>query len=511
MAFVAALVIGLLALAIAPGHAFYFDVTPKGVALLAGTAVLLVLAARRPEAPRGPRGFGALLLLNGFSLAISTALSAHRSISLFGGTWRCFGMLLQCTAMVFAWLVAWRSSGRPDRVRTILWGVAISAILAGAYAIVRPPGTMGNAAQIATWLLVSIFLSLALAAMESSRAWRVAARTAAMLVFTALILTTARSSPWAGPHRLLWRDSLSMAAKRPLAGYGPEAFLAEFPQFESKALAKTQADSIYESPRNAFLDVLIAQGALGLLLLCGLFAAGFRAAWKVRNGWLVAALAAGAAGLQFTSLTMPMAVLFLTTIGLTAALAEKPAPLRPARAFSLAAPVLVVGALYFALRIAMADHELLVTNRLLEARDFQTATTEYEIYWFWRLPGTSADVWYSRSWMAVARTAADPSVRTQAEEISAQAARRALVDAEEPFLAWYNCAQVSSFENAPEEAERDLRQAIAAHPNWYLPHWTLAQLLLHSSRWDEAQREFALAAELEADQNRGVAPPPHFQ
>jgi hypothetical protein len=511
MAFVAALVIGLLALAIAPGHAFYFDVTPKAVVLLAGTAALLVLTARRPEAPRAPRLFTALLLLNGGSLAISTVLSTNRSLSLSGGTWRGFGALMQCAAMAFAWLVAWVSAGRPDRVRAILRGVAISAILAGAYGILRPPGTLGNAAQLTGWLLPSVFLSMALAKMESRRAWRGAARMAAALSLAALIVIGARTTPWAGHHQLLWHDSLSMVARRPLAGYGPEVFLAEFPRFESKTLAQASPDTIYESPRNAFLDVLVAQGALGLLLLCGLIAVGLRAAWKRQDAWLIAALSAGVVGLQFTSFAAPTAVLFLTTIGLAAALAQKLAAPRPAPVFSVAAPVLVLAVLYFALRIALADHELIVTKRLLEIGDFRAATAEYEVYGFWRLPGTSADVWYSRSWMAVARTATDSGVRAQALEISSQAAQRALLNAEEPFLAWYNCAQISAFRDASEEAERDLRGAIGAHPNWYLPHWMLALQLIHDSRWDEAQKEIVLAAELNAGHHPEIAPPLRFR
>jgi tetratricopeptide (TPR) repeat protein len=497
MAFVAALVIGLMALAIAPGYAFYFDVTPKAAVLAAGTAGMLILAVRRRESPGGPRLFAVLLLANAVSLAVSTAWSTNRALSLYGGSWRCFGTLMQCAAMLFAWLVGWQSVGRPDRARAVLRGIAICGVAAAALGVSSPPGTLGDAGQLAMWLAMAVFLSMALARMETGRIWRVAARSAAALSLAGLVVIGARTGPPAGAHRQLWRDTLSMAAKRPLAGYGPEVFLARFPYFESKSLAKAHPDIIYESPRNAFLDALAAQGVPGLLLWCGLCSAGLAAAWKRNDGWLAAALAAGIVGLQFSPLVLPTAVLFLSAVGLAAGLAEKPGAPRSNLVFAAVAPFLVLALLYFGLRLAMADRELLLTKRLLDARDLPAATAEYEAYWFWRLPGASADVWYSRRWMDVARSARDPEVRTQALDISGQAAARAIGNAEEPFFAWFNLAQVATLEGNFEEAERNLRRAIAAHPNWYLPHRVLAQELLRQSRPEEAQRETALAAELE--------------
>jgi tetratricopeptide (TPR) repeat protein len=444
MAFVAALVVAVVALATAPGHAFYFDITPKVVALLVGTAVLLILAARRRESPRAPRLFTALLVLNGASLALSTALSANRPLSAYGGSWRCFGALVQCAAMLFAWLVA------------RYWGTRVGV-----------------------------------------------ARLAAVLALAALIAQCERQPPWSGARRLLWRDTLSMAAKRPLAGFGPEVFLGEFPLFESKALAQAAHGSIYESPRNAFLDVLIAQGSIGLLALGGLCAAGLAAAWKRRDAWLAAALAAGIVGLQFTVFYLPTALLFLTAIALAVRLAEKPEAPRPAPVLGVVAPFVVLALLYLALRLAMADRELVLTRRLLAARDLRATTAEYETYWFWRLPGASADVWYSRSWMDVARGTADSGVRTQALAIADEAAGRALVDAEEPFLAWFNLAQAAILESDFDAAEQDLRAAIAAYPNWYLPHRALAQELLRQSRVTESQQETDLALELLGNARKG--------
>jgi tetratricopeptide (TPR) repeat protein len=406
---------------------------------------------------------------------------------------------MQSAAMLFAWLVAWQSVGRPDRVRAVLRGVAITGVLAAGLGVWQPPGTTGDAGQLAIWLAMSVFLNMSLARMETRRIRRAAARTAAALSLAGLTVICARAAPWAGVQRHIWRDTLSMASKRPLAGYGPEVFLAQFPYFESRSLAKAHPDAIYESPRNAFLDALTAQGVPGLLLLCGLCAAGLTAAWQRRDIWLAAALAAGIVGLQFGPLMLPTAVLFLSTIGMAAGLAEKPGVPRSNPVLAAAAPFLVLALLYFGLRLAMADRELVVTKHLLDARDLPATTAEYEVYWFWRLPGASADVWYSRRWMDVARSAADSDMRAQALEISEQAAARAIGNAEEPFFAWYNLAQIATLQGNFEDVERNFRWAIATYPNWYLPHRLLAQELRRQSRLEDAQRETALAAELEGE------------
>ena len=132
MALLEALVIGLIALIIAPSQFFYFDVTPKVAVLLTGTAVLLIFAARGRDRPGGPRLFGILLLVNAGSLMLSTAVSTNRNLSLYGSTWRSYGLIVQVAAMLFGWMIAWHSTGRPDRVRIVLRGVAIAAAISAA-------------------------------------------------------------------------------------------------------------------------------------------------------------------------------------------------------------------------------------------------------------------------------------------------------------------------------------------------------------------------------------------
>jgi O-antigen ligase len=585
MALFQAVAIGLIALIITPGYFFYFDVTPKVLVLLGAAAVLFLLAARSRSSPRGPRLFPVLLLLNAGSLALSTAFSPHRALSLFGSTWRSYGALVQAAAMLFAWLVAWQCAGRPDRVRTILRGIAVAGLVSaaygiaqyfgwdpflpaaayhvgeGAWTIVRPPGTLGYASYFATWLLMTVFLSLALAHMETARAWRLAARLAAALALAAMLLTGTRAAllglavgvavwllrrgfrlprgavaaavvlvvssagfyysppgqqlrsrsrwfaedPWGGARPLLWRDSFLMALKRPVAGYGPEVFFTEFPHFESRALAKAYPDFVHESPHNILLDALVSQGVPGFLLLGGLCAAGFLAAWRVKAGLMAAALAAGVVSQQFTAFTVPTAVIFLTTIALAAALGTDAGPTRRSPVLAGVAPLVALALLYLVLRLAMADHALAMTKRSLDAGDYGAATAEYETYWYWHLPGSSADMWYARSWMEVARKTPDLRVLEEAMAISEQAATRATETAEEPFAAWYNLAQICALHNDYNGTENSLRRAIDAHPNWFKPHWMLAQQLQLVSRLDEAATEAALAVDLDNGKHPEVA------
>ena len=200
-----------------------------------------------------------------------------------------------------------------------------------------------------------------------------------------------------------------MAGHRLAAGYGPELFYTTFPHFESKDLARAYPDFVHESPHNMFLDALVAQGIPGLAILCGLCALGCWAAWRTQSWWLAAALAAGIVSQQFTVFTVPTAVIFFTAIAL--AVAKHTAPASPAPSAQLIAssllPLVALGLLYVSVRLAVADHALALTKRALDSTQVRAAAAAYGDYQRWRLPGTSADVWYSRSLMDVAQKTTD--------------------------------------------------------------------------------------------------------
>src|SRR5215470_17252234 len=85
--------IALMALILAPGVSFYFDITPKLVVLLTATAVAWVW-------PR-PSWRNPLWLLTGLT-AISLALSTHSEFGIWGTSWRRFGAFTQIAILLFA-------------------------------------------------------------------------------------------------------------------------------------------------------------------------------------------------------------------------------------------------------------------------------------------------------------------------------------------------------------------------------------------------------------------------
>ncbi len=570
MSLLQAVLLGLIALILTPGYLFYFDVTPKVVLLLFGTAALL-LAGRRLSSPRL---FSCLILLNLASLALSTALSTRPGLSIVGTSWREFGLVPQAAALLLAWTI----SGTPQSKPTILRAIAITGILAGAYgiaqyfgwdpllpaaayhigegiwSIVRAPGTMGYVSYFATWLAMAAFLGIALAEKEPDSRWRLAAWFSAGVCAFAMLLTGTRAAMLAlavgflvwlsfrrgsrrrataiaivtllvfvgfyfspagwnlrsrarwfvedasgGSRLLLWRDSLRMAAARPVAGFGPETFTAQFTAFESPQLARQRPDFEYESPHNMFLDALTAQGAFGILALAALCAAALIHGIRSRNAGLTAALVAGIVSQQFSVMTAPTALLFYVTCALLAPID------RPAFAHTAVRMALAIAFIACAVPLALGDRLLARAQTAIKAGDSSSAAALYARYWRVRLPGEfAADIWCSRAALDLAQRTQSPAVRLQALAQAHAAAARAPQTADDPFNAWYNLAAFDSLTGDSAAAEHDLRQAIAARPNWFKPHWTLARLLLLESRLGEAANEAALAVSLDAGKDPDV-------
>jgi O-antigen ligase len=550
--------IALIALILTPGWFFYFDITPKLVVLLLASGVALLPARRSP--------LTVLVLLTLVSLAISTACSPNPARSFYGSHWRQFGALAQAAVLILAAAIAVQTRRATAMLCAVSVAGAITALHGiaqylgwdpilpaaayhigeGIWTIVRPPSTLGYVSYFATWLLFVIFLSLALPGrlakicavvaliamvLTGTRAaflglaaggavwlfWRglrVPRRTllaafAAVLAIVALYMSPlgqplrsrARwfaEDPWGGARPLLWRDSLLMGLARPLAGHGPETFTAAFPHYESAALARAYPDFAHESPHNIFLDALVGQGVAGLLLLIAWCALGFAAAWKIRGTHpalapcLASALAAGIVSQQFTAFTIPTAVIFFATIALAAGLADPPA--EPVRRFPFALPLL-----YFAARIAFADHNLALARRDLETFDLANASAHYKV------SGENNDLWYSRALLAVSQKAPTPALRIESFARASAAGEHATLTAEDPFNAWYSLSEVYANRNDAAGTERCLRAAIAAHPNWFKPHWTLAQVLRFESRREEAEREAALAVGLDGGKHPEVS------
>jgi O-antigen ligase len=564
-----AVALAIIALILSPGWLFYFDITPKLVVLLlaSGVAVLparrsrlmglviLTLASLAVSTALSPnparsfygahwRQFGTLTQAAVAIFAWSISTQTHR-----------ISLILRVTSAAGGFTALYGIA------QYLGWDPILPAaayhIGEGIWTIVRPPSTLGYVSYFATWLLFVFFLSLAVPGrlaricaalalialiLTGSRAaflglavgaavwggmrvrpshaptrralWRAAGFTGtALLAVFVLYLTPVgqplRSrvrwvieDPWGGARPLLWRDSLRMGLARPLAGHGPETFTAAFPHYESTALARAYPDFAHESPHNIFLDALVGQGVAGLLLLAAWCWLGFAAAWKIRGkhpdlaACLAGALAAGVVSQQFTAFTIPTAVIFFATIALAAGLAgfSGEVPAQPARRFPFAFPLL-----YFAARLAFADHALALAQRDLAGSNLSAAAAHYET------SGQSSDLWYSRALLATAQKAPGVALRVQAFQLAAAAGERATHTAENPFNAWYSLSSVRAAQNDGAGAERCLRAAIAAHPTWFKPHWTLAQVLRIEGRGKEALFEAVLAADLDGGRHPEVA------
>jgi hypothetical protein len=85
-----------------------------------------------------------------------------------------------------------------------------------------------------------------------------------------------------------------------------------------------------------------------------------------------------------------------------------------------------------------------------------------------------------------------------ARQEAIQAGIAATRTAEDRANAWYNLANLLAANNDAGNVERSLRSAIAWAPNWFKPHWTLAQLLELTNRPRQALDEAAEAVNLDA-------------
>jgi O-antigen ligase len=441
----------------------------------------------------------------------------------------------------------------------------------GVYQIVRPPGPLGHSDYFAAFLLWPIFAGTALSIVDSRRAGRWLGKAAVLTGGVAVILSGSRGAflgflagsaillwvrrprlrtvaaglaivaviaaifyvspaggrlrarafwisedPAGGARLLLWRDSLRMSAARPsgaMLGYGPDDFVAEFPQFQSAELARAYPDFYHESPHNMFLDALTGQGAAGALLLAIWIGLGAVAALRAPPamhpiaGALLAGLAASAVAQQFVVFVVPTAFAFYLGIGLLAGLepggsATISTPLRAAMACgSLLAAVFLATAGY---RLVAADIGLARVRNALDAGDKGRAIALSESAKRFNSTGVTADLYFSRRWASAASAAQDPLEKVRLGALAIEAARAATTVPEQRQNAWYNFAMLAAGLDDAQTVESSLRSAIAAGPHWFKPHWALARLLYSAGRTREARQEAALALDLDGRKDAEV-------
>jgi len=508
MKFLLPVTAALTAILILPGASFYFDVAPKAT-------VVLIAAAFAVNLLKWER-FSFLLAAS----AVAAILATHSWRSIYGSTWRRDGLIVEIAIFVLV-----SGIGEPrNLLRAVTWvsiPVAIYAILqyfgidpllapagyhfgAGEFTIVRPPSTLGHAGYLATFLLFAVFA----AAAEKSRwgflpmalcifaivlsgtraallglvvgAVLVATRRAVVIAVAAIAVFYfsppgamlrarvhwAREDSLGGARLLLWRDTLRMASHRPILGYGPETFSREFLKSESLELERAYPDFYHESPHNIFLDALVSKGLLGLIpLVCIVAFALIRA-----RGPTGAAFVAMLVSLQFTTFTIPTELCFYLCARL---LLRDAAPVVHWKFWPLGIPFLA-----FAVYLTTGDALLASARRAIDHGDASKAIVQIDRARKW---GASADVYFSR------RLAGERNFPAWLSAL--HCASLAPQTADDPQNALLNLAALQAVANDAPGVERTLREAIHAAPNWYKPHWLLAQVLEREGRNEEARVE----------------------
>jgi tetratricopeptide (TPR) repeat protein len=299
-----------------------------------------------------------------------------------------------------------------------------------------------------------------------------------------------------------------MASARPWIGFGPEAFSAQFPQFQSRELARSYPDFYYESPHNMLLDALTETGIAGLLIVAGFVVIGVRSGLRGPPG-LLAGLVSTVLAQQFLVLIAPTTFFFFLGIGLLALGADRAAPFsiqsraRPSPV--LYCSILASCALVFVVfQMTVADLALGSAKRLLDAGDTFGAMDAYQKAGRFRASGVTADLYFSRRWAAGANTSPDALSKFGLGQLALEAGRRATEYPEQSQNALYNLAILAAAAGSAQAVEADLRAAIRASPNWFKPHWSLARLLYSTGRIGEARQEARLALDLDAGKDPEV-------
>ncbi len=437
---------------------------------------------------------------------------------------------------------------------------------AGDSVIVRPPGTMGHADYFGWWLAIEFFCAIALAQNETLF-WRRIATVTVCCTFTAVVLSGTRAAllsiivglvsmalmstsgirirrrhvvvgalavalfatfvfsnagallraravwsgdePAGGARPLLWRDSLRMAAARPVFGAGPDTFLTAFAKFQSEDLSRLFPDFHHESPHNLLLDALTSTGAPGLLLVtCWAVLAGF-AVVRARRGNspfgipLGAALIASATAAMFSAASIGPVMLSLLVIGILVALDDSVTPAGNPANIVVKWPARLP-MIAFALCLAAFGTVLAVEDFRLQLFRTHPDETNYLSLLQVSLPGAGEDLYVSRVMQQECGKRVNFASYLACRQQAMRSAGRALGTSDDTANAWYSLSMMSAAQNEPVWTRKGLEQAELASPNWFKPHWSLARLLAGMGETGQAATEASRAAFLDANRDAEV-------
>lgn len=434
---------------------------------------------------------------------------------------------------------------------------------AGGSIIVRTPGTLGHADYFGWWLAIGFFCAIASGRNETGLWKRVAAATAvctftavllsgtraallgivagvivmvvvspspirirrrhlltgalAIALFAAFLLSTAgtrlraravwaEDEPTGGARPLIWRDSLRMAAARPVFGFGPETFLAAFGPYQSEDLSRLFPDFHHESPHNMPLDALTSMGVPGLLLVAGwaamaaLAVAGAFCAASPLAVPLCGALVASATGAMFSAASPGPVLLSLLVIGMLVAICSPDKPRNDMRVNWLVRTLAVSGALCLVAFGAVSS----VSEFRLERFRVHPNGTSYQSLLRVALPGAGEDLYVSRVLQQECGKLVDFVEYVTCRQQAMRAGARALRTADDIANAWYSISMLSATQNDIVGTRRQLTEAAKASPDWFKPHWALARLLSQTGETKQAATEAARAAFLDSNRDPEV-------
>ena len=236
-------------------------------------------------------------------------------------------------------------------------------------------------------------------------------------------------------------------------------------------------------------------------------------AWRLRSkqsatGFLAASFAAGLVSQQFLVFTVPTALYFYFLAALLVAsvvkeevsVAEKASPLFAQVGRVAISLVLLV----FAGQLTLADLGLEQTRGYVKKWNVLETIRSYS--WVRRVQpwGMNADLWFAEAMDVLSKTAPDIPGRIVALQFVRTASRRAAEHSDERPNAYCGLDVAHAVYGNYKGAEMALRSAIEMAPQWYKPHWILAEVLDQRGLADQALREAELAVWLNGGKNLEV-------
>jgi len=524
------------------------DVIPKVLLILTGAACVLFLSKEWIPG-RGP--FLYLVAAQAMSLALSTAFSSQRALSLVGATWRRFGFVEQLATLVIACGAA--AIARPSWTRRLLRAMTVCGGIGAIYGIaqyfgidpfldpdlytiqflggvVRPPATMGHAIYFAAYLVPIALLAASTAGTEDPP-WKRLEWLVCLLAVAAILLSGSRAAvlaAGAGGLMLARRTFVRLAvAAFVLAGVAA-LFL----------ISPVRLRQWYEDPGGTRLGVWRDSPTLILhhsLLGTGpeTFAKEFRAIESVElsraypdfyhetphNAFIDAACAQGIpgalilaavfalglyaprgelneqqrglqaalAGLLITSLFASLTLVTSMLIWTLAGLRARSAVVERPPQAARIAGLAFVAA---AIVLGVQDRSYALLQDAVDERNLVAASNAFSVATGFPpgLPGY--ELWSSREFASLGRPAKNSPAIPEAWAKAAEAADLAEKQGEEPFTAAYQVSVLAVASGDLARAETAARETIRLAPNWYKPHLLLGQILQAAGRGEEAMREF---------------------